>query len=156
MPRSVRKTNRDIANVADEIYSQTGEMPSHEEIAETLGISMQKYWEQTSQNNIFGFLSLDLIIEEGGSISDSKGVSNTENTNSPENSLLDMELSENLLNEIETLRDREKSVLQMYYGNNLSMKEIAEILEVSEPRISQIHAAAVKKLRGKMQDYVEI
>ena len=156
MPRSVRKTNRDIANVADEIYSQTGEMPSHEEIAETLGISMQKYWEQTSQNNIFGFLSLDLIIEEGGSISDSKGVSNTENTNSPENSLLDMELSENLLSEIETLRDREQSVLQMYYGNNFSMKEIAEILEVSEPRISQIHAAAVKKLRGKMQDYVEI
>ena len=44
----------------------------------------------------------------------------------------------------------------MYYGNNLSMKEIAEILEVSEPRISQIHAAAIKKLRGKMQDYVEI
>ena len=156
VPRSVRKTNRDIANVADEIYSQTGEMPSHEEIAETLGISMQKYWEQTSQNNIFGFLSLDLIVEEGGSISDSKGVSNTENTNSPENSLLDMELSENLLNEIETLRDREQSVLQMYYGNNLSMKEIAEILEVSEPRISQIHAAAIKKLRGKMQDYVEI
>ena len=155
VPRSVRKTNRDIANIIDDIYTRTGEVPSHEEIADILGISMQKYWEQTSQNNIYGFLSLDLIIEEGGSVAEAKTISNTGLDNSPESNLLDLELNENLIREISGLRDREKEVLQMYYGGNFSMKEIAEILGVSEPRVSQIHAAAIKKLRLKMQDYVE-
>lgn len=155
VPRSVRKVNRDIANIIDNIYAQTGEIPSHEEIAAILDISMQKYWELTSQNNIFGFLSLDLLVEEGGTIAESKQVNASEGGNTPEKSLLEMELNENLLKEISSLREREQSVLKMYYGENLSMKEIAEILEVSEPRISQIHSTAIKKLRGKMQGYVE-
>ncbi len=154
VPRSVRKASRDIANITDEIYARTGEMPSHEEIAEALGISMQKYWEQTSQNNIFGFLSLDSLMEEGVSVADYKRGSLKEAENLPEKNLLNMELNENLAKEVGTLRDREKTVLELYYGSNLSMKDIAERLDVSEPRISQIHASAIKKLRNKMQEYI--
>lgn len=155
VPRSVRKTNRDIANVVDEIYSVTGEIPTPEEIADKLGISMQKYWEQTSKNNIFGFISLDTVLEETGSIAYEKKVNATETDNSPEKSLLEMELNEKLLSKISSLRDREKQVLDMYYSRNMSMKEIAMALEVSEPRVSQIHSTAIKKLREKMQEYIE-
>ena len=133
----------------------TGEIPTPEEIAARLGISMQKYWEQTSKNNIFGFISLDTVLEENGSIADERQVNAIETDNSPEKSLLDMELNENLLSKIASLRDREKQVLDMYYSRNMSMKDIAESLNVSEPRVSQIHSIAIKKLREKMQEYIE-
>lgn len=154
VPRSVRKTNRDIANIVDEIYSTTGEIPTPEEIASRLGISMQKYWEQTSRNNIFGFISLDTVLEEGGSVGDERGLSIPDPDNSPEKSLLSMELNESLRANIALLRDREQEVLDLYYRQDLSMKEIAQRFGVSEPRVSQIHASAIRKLRDKMQEYV--
>lgn len=155
VPRSVRKVNKDIANIMDESYAQTGEMPTHEEIAEKLGLSMQKYWELTSKNNIFGFISLDTLTEEAGSISELKKVNSEGIENAPEKSLLKLELNKNLLFQVESLRDREQEVLSMYYKDSFSMREIAEHMGISEPRVSQIHSTAIKKLREKMREYVE-
>lgn len=56
---------------------------------------------------------------------------------------------------IEVLREREKQVITMYYHKNLNMREIAEHLEISEPRVSQIHANALRKLRNEMNRFME-
>lgn len=155
VPRSIRKANKDINAATEMLYAQTGKTPTADEVANFMGLSIQKYWEQTSKNNIFGFLSLDTIMEEAGEIADFKKVSSLEMDRSPESVLLDSELDENLKKSLSHLRDRERSVINMYYHENLSMKEIASILNVSEPRISQIHAAAIKKLRGSMKEYIQ-
>ena len=155
VPRSVRKANKDINAATEALYAKTGRMPTPDEVASFMGLSVQKYWEQTSKNNIFGFLSLDTIMEEAGEVADFKKVSSFEADGSPESILLENELDENLREGLKNLRDREKSVINLYYQENLSMKQIASILNVSEPRISQIHATALKKLRGSMQEYIQ-
>ncbi|MDO4710771.1 MAG: FliA/WhiG family RNA polymerase sigma factor [Peptostreptococcaceae bacterium] len=155
VPRSIRKANKDINIATETLYAKTGKTPTANEVADFMGMSVQKYWEQTSKNNIFGFLSLDTILEEAGEIADFKRVSSLESDRSPESTLLELEMDETLKKGLNDLRERERSVIDMYYHKNLSMKEIAAILNVSEPRISQIHAAAIKKLRGSMKEYMQ-
>ncbi len=155
VPRSVRKANKNITLATDELYAKTGKAPTAEEVADFMGISVKKYWEQTSKNNIFGFVSLDSIMEEAGEITEFKRLSSMEEERSPESAVLDSELDEKLKKGLDALREKEKSVIDMYYQKNLSMKEISSILHVSEPRISQIHAKAIKKLRVSMKEYIQ-
>ena len=68
--------------------------------------------------------------------------------------MLRQEMLETLTKAIESLRENEQTVISLYYQKNLSMKEIAQVLEVSEPRISQIHARAIQKLRDYMTSYM--
>ncbi len=155
VPRSVRKANKDINAATEALYAKNGKMPTPDEVANFMGVSVQKYLEQSSKGNVFGFLSLDTIMEEAGEISEFKKISSVEADGTPESILLDNELDQNLRESLSHLRDREKSVINLYYQENLSMKQIASILNVSEPRISQIHATALKKLRGSMQEYIQ-
>ena len=64
------------------------------------------------------------------------------------------ELLETLTQGVASLRENEQLVVSLYYQKNLSMKEIAQVLEVSEPRISQIHSRAIQKLRTYMKQYM--
>ena len=72
----------------------------------------------------------------------------------PEDSLLRQELLDTLTDAISSLRENEQLVVSLYYRKNLSMKEIAQVMEVSEPRISQIHTRAIQKLRLYMKRYM--
>ena len=68
--------------------------------------------------------------------------------------MLRQELLETLTKAIESLRENEQTVISLYYKKNLSMKEIAQVMEVSEPRISQIHSRAIQKLKLYMNRYI--
>ena len=68
--------------------------------------------------------------------------------------MLRQELLETLTKAIESLRENEQTVISLYYHKNLSMKEIAQVMEVSEPRISQIHSRAIQKLKLYMNRYM--
>ena len=72
----------------------------------------------------------------------------------PEDSLLRQELLDTLAEGICSLRENEQMVVSLYYRKNLSMKEIAQVMEVSEPRISQIHSRAIQKLKLYMKQYM--
>lgn len=72
----------------------------------------------------------------------------------PEAVFQEKEIQQVLAQGISNLRENEQMVLSLYYEKNLHMKEIAQVLEVSEPRISQIHARAIQKLRIYMQEYM--
>ena len=75
-------------------------------------------------------------------------------TGRPEDSLLRRELLDTLTEGITSLRENEQLVISLYYKKNLSMKEIAQVMEVSEPRISQIHSRAIQKLKLYMKRYM--
>ena len=95
-------------------------------------------------------LSLDSVLEDrdqGMDVADS-------GSDHPEDSLLRQELLEKLTDGIESLRENEQLVISLYYKKNLSMKEIAQVMEVSEPRISQIHSRAIQKLKLYMKQYM--
>ncbi|MGB5823192.1 MAG: sigma-70 family RNA polymerase sigma factor, partial [Proteocatella sp.] len=131
-----------------------GKMPTDDEIAGHLGINIDQYWEKVSKSNFFGILSLELITEETGENRKSSKLPPTNAENSPENILINGEMERVLQNCLDVLREREKEVIIMYYHQNKNMREIAEALSVSEPRISQIHSNAIKKLRLEMKKFM--
>ena len=152
VPRSVRRKAREIDQASVELYSELGRCPTDEEIAGRLGVTSQQYQEDLANSALCNLLSLDSIFddqEQGGmDVADSGGGGRLED------SLLRQELLDTLAEGICSLRENEQMVVSLYYRKNLSMKEIAQVMEVSEPRISQIHSRAIQKLKLYMKQYM--
>ena len=152
VPRSVRRKAREIDQASIELYAELGRCPTDDEIAGRLGISSQQYQEDLAHSALCNLLSLDSIFddqEQGGmDVADNAG------TGRPEDSLLRQELLDTLTDAISSLRENEQMVVSLYYRKNLSMKEIAQVMEVSEPRISQLHSRAIQKLKLYMKQYM--
>ena len=133
-----------------ENYETVGTLRS--EIAGRLGVTQDQYQEDLANSSLCNILSLDSIFddpEQGGmDVPDSGSVGR------PEDSLLRRELLDTLTEGITSLRENEQLVISLYYRKNLSMKEIAQVMEVSEPRISQIHSRAIQKLKLYMNRYI--
>ena len=129
MPRNVRKESKEIDEAMKTLYETLGRYPTNQEIADFMHISLEKYLKNLSKTNLYNVVSLDYLIAEkmGEQVSDP--VSNGES--SPESQL----------------EKKEQIVLSLYYRKELTMKEIAEVLDLSEPRISQIHASALRSLK---------
>ena len=152
VPRSVRRKAREIDQASVELYSELGRYPTDEEIAGRLGVSQEQYQEDLANSSLCNILSLDSIFDD----QDQGGLDVADNsaTGRPEDSLLRRELLDTLTEGITSLRENEQLVISLYYKKNLSMKEIAQVMEVSEPRISQIHSRAIQKLKLYMKRYM--
>ena len=152
VPRSVRRKAREIDQASVELYCELGRYPTDEEIAGRLGVSQAQYQEDLANSSLCNLLSLDSIFDDP----DQGGLDVADNGSGsrPEDSLLRRELLETLTDGITSLRENEQLVISLYYKKNLSMKEIAQVMEVSEPRISQIHSRAIQKLKLYMKHYM--
>ena len=152
VPRSVRRKAREIEQAGAELYAELGRYPTDEEIAGRLGVTPEQYQEDLANSSLCNILSLDAVFEDrdqgGVDVVDSASASR------PEDSLLRQELLDTLAEGITSLRENEQLVVSLYYKKNLSMKEIAQVMEVSEPRISQIHSRAIQKLKLYMKRYM--
>ena len=152
VPRSVRRKARDIDQASSELFAELGRYPTDREMADRLGVTQDQYQEDLANSSLCNILSLDSIFddpEQGGmDVPDSGSVGR------PEDSLLRRELLDTLTEGITSLRENEQLVISLYYRKNLSMKEIAQVMEVSEPRISQLHSRAIQKLKLYMNQYM--
>ena len=153
VPRSVRRKARDIDQASSELFSELGRYPTDQEMASRLGVSQDQYQEDLANSSMCNVLSLDAIFEDreengGAELPDGSQDSR------PEDSMLRQELLETLTKAITSLRENEQMVISLYYQKNLSMKEIAQVMEVSEPRISQLHSRAIQKLKLYMNQYM--
>ena len=155
VPRSIRKSAKELSEAVNQLYTELGRMPRDEEIAEHMNLTIEQYREKVSKSNFFGILSLEVITEENGEARKTAKLPADDIKNTPENILISSEMDSELRKGIEVLREREKQVITMYYHKNLNMREIAEHLEISEPRVSQIHANALRKLRNEMNRFME-
>ena len=151
IPRSVRKNARDIDEVTTKLYNELGRYPTPEEIASYLNISLEKYQEAQRKTTLYNVLSLDLVLDEGGENKKTVYLPSKDENEQPELKCLKKESGEVLAEGIRKLKENEQLVISMYYVEELNMKQIAEVLSVSEPRVSQIHANAVKKLKTYLQ-----
>ncbi|MCI8285006.1 MAG: FliA/WhiG family RNA polymerase sigma factor [Firmicutes bacterium] len=155
IPRSVRKKAKEIDKAAMDLYEKNGVMPEDSEVAEYMKMSLDKYYKTVGAMNLYNVISLDSIVTEfqdSFNVMPLSGQSDTEG--SPIESLQKKELNKVLIEAINDLSDREKLIISLYYRKELSMKEISNILEVSEPRVSQLHSSAIRKLRIALQPYV--
>jgi len=131
--------------VENQLQMQLGRSPTSEEVAEKLGITDEEMmdWEQAFQANVHQ--SLDSVYDDF-----SIWFVSPENT--PEENMSDGQLREILKTALRTLPEREALVIQLYYVEELNVYEIAEVLEVTTGRVSQIKKAAIGRLRNFIQD----
>ncbi len=154
LPRSVRKRSRDIDTASTELYHSLGRQPNEAEICTKLGISQERYREDLVSIDLCNVISLESLFERRDLVPLGSTLSAEENTTQPEQQLQAMEFRAQLEDAIRTLREKEQLVLSLYYQEELTMREISMILEISEPRVSQIHSKAIQKLRLTLENYL--
>ena len=156
IPRTIRQKQKKIEAVIKEIELSTGHNATEEEIANGLGISEDEYTDWQSQIKITGLVSLNEYMEQGSDVSQDYSRHTTSRFESPEERIEKEELSKVLGEALELLTEKEKKVITLYYYEELTLKEISNVLEVSESRISQLHTRALQKMKSKMGNYMGI
>jgi len=154
IPRTIRQKQKKIDTVMKEIESTTGRAATDEEIAKALGISQDEYSTWQSQMKITGVVSLNEFMDSGSEIPADQ--TNQRRFDSPEEVIEKEELKKVLKDALELLTEKEKKVILLYYYEDLTLKEISNVLEVSESRISQLHTRALQKLKTKMGNYMGV
>ena len=154
IPRSIRQKQKKIESAYQALESRYGRNVTDEDVAEELNITIEEFEDWQSQTNITNIISLDEFLEQGPETKTEQYIATT--FDQPERIVEQNELKEVLINALETLTEKEKKVIVLYYYEELTLKEISKILEVSESRISQLHTKALKKLKGKLGVNIDV
>jgi RNA polymerase sigma factor FliA len=154
VPRSTRAKARSIEKAVNKLENQLGREPSEVEIAKTLQISMEDLQYALKDVSVTSLLSLDELICREDDNRQVPRIETVENTTTVD-VLHDMEKTELrvfLIHAISNLSEQERLVVSLYYYEELTLKEIGEIMLISESRVSQIHTRAVTRLRAMIRD----
>lgn len=154
IPRTIRQKQKKIDAVSKEIEAASGRNAKDSEIADKLGISDEEYTDWQSQMKITNMVSLNEYMEQGSDIPN--GNSASSQFAMPEEAFEQNELKQVLKDALELLTEKERKVIELYYYEELTLKEISAVLEVSESRISQLHTKALQKMKTKMGKYMGI
>lgn len=154
IPRTVRQKQKRIENAIKEIESATGKEATDTEIAKALGIEPDELDDWRNRAKITNIISLDEFMEQGAEVPYERQEKSV--FDMPEQKVENDELRRMLEQSLEALTDKEKKVILLYYYEELTLKEISRILEVSESRVSQLHTRAIQKMKKKLGAYFEI
>jgi len=151
-PRSLRSMARKVGAARDKLRHEKGLEPSSEDLAEELGTTPEHVEETMSQLQTAQILSLDdYLLPEDRSDGRKLDVTTGDTGRTPEDDLQQSEKQEILVDAILKLPEQQQKVLNLYYYEELTLKEIGAVLEVSESRICQVHGAAIKTLKKAVQ-----
>lgn len=156
IPRTIRQKQKKIDTVIRDIEIKYGRSATDEEIAAGLGITGEEYLDWQSQMKITNIVSLNEFLEQGSEVPNEANQGRSTQFDSPEAVLERDELKKILVEALDLLTEKERKVIALYYYEELTLKEISNILGVSESRISQLHTRALQKMRGKMGNYIGI
>lgn len=151
LPRSVRKLVKEIERAYVELETKFKRMPSEEEVASFLDIPVKKMEEIYAKVDAGNVSSLDDTVYDGNDSTTT--LANTVEDKKVENPQVELEKSElraTLIERLEELNEKERMVITLYYYEKLTLKEIGQVLEISESRVSQIHSKAIFKLKSKL------
>ena len=154
MPRNVRQRAKEIDAAVSDLSTALGRRPTDAEVAGHLGVSQERYQRDTANIALSNVLSLDMLMDTRETDGSPLELPSSDPRSQPEAALQERELQRALAEGIAGLRKNEQIVLSLYYEKNLHLKEIAQVMELSEPRISQIHTRAIQKLRTHMEAYL--
>ncbi|WP_294946705.1 RNA polymerase sigma factor FliA [Sulfurivirga sp.] len=148
-PRSVHRKAREVSEAIAAVEARTGREARDEEVAEELGLSLAEYHRILQDTNSAQLLSIDepdhSELDEDQLVSDMPA---------PVAEVMEEGFQQALAQEIDRLPEKEKLVMALYYDEELNLKEIGQILGVSESRVSQIHSQAVKRLRARLKNWL--
>lgn len=151
LPRTLRKVSKNIEAAYIEIEREKGRPATDEEVCGYLNISIKELDEYFSKINVANIYSLEESIGDSEDGSSTLGsIIEDKKSENPQEKLEKKEIKEALLEGIKGLTEKERTVITLYYYEELTLKEIGKVMDISESRVSQIHSKTVLKLRAKL------
>ena len=151
LPRSLRKSLRRVEGAIAKLEQRLGRAPLEGELAKELNVSLPEYQSLLQEARGYTLLHID---DFNGDAEDGYLERHCpDNRDNPFDRCQDAQFRAELVKAIDVLPEREKLLLSLYYEQELNFKEIAEVLEVSESRVCQLHGQAVARLRSRMRDW---
>jgi RNA polymerase sigma factor for flagellar operon FliA len=153
VPRSVRARARDIERAIADLEARLTRAPTDEEIADKLGITEEEFQDSLMEISRSSIAALDELWASPGSSGDAVALIDTiedPQAAEPQMAMAHTELREALGDAISRLPEREKLVVTLYYYEELTLREIGEVLGVTESRVSQLHTKAILRLNARL------
>jgi RNA polymerase sigma factor FliA len=157
-PRSLRRWDRDVNKTRDDFIRLEGRRPTREELADAMGVTTAELHERIDQISRarVGSLNTLVVTEDDTQIEKIDTLPSTDRDCDPELSANLGQAKERLRTAFDTLPERERKVAILLYVYNLTLREIGEILGVTESRICQIHTKVLRKLRTKLEVHEQL
>ena len=155
IPRSLRQKQKKIDAAMSKIEAQKGSVATDEELAQELGITLDEFNDWQGKTKATNLISLDEYTETQGTEAKMDSVTNAR-FDQPEDVVEKEELKKMIVEAISLLTDKERSVVTLYYYEEMTLKEISLVLDVSESRVSQLHTKALLKMKSKLGPYLNI
>lgn len=152
IPRSVRQKQKKIDAAMAKIEIESGHVATDEELAAELEITVEELDNWNGQTKVTNLISLDDFVEQGSEIK--MDATHNSHFEQPEAVVEKEELTRVIETAIGELTEKERSVVLFYYYEDLSLKEISKVLDVSESRVSQLHTKALQKMKKHMGGYM--
>lgn len=150
VPRGVRKFAKEYDSAYSDLYARLDREPTREELAEKLGITVEKLDSFSARSAAAQTLSFEELLFSGFEAAADSG-----EFSEAEKNLMLCERREQLVRAINGLKEKERTVITLYYYEKLKYSEIAQVLGISESRVCQIHSKAVEKLRESLSEYMK-
>lgn len=152
IPRGIRKFSKDADAMFSRLYNELGREPTNAELAKGLGISEEKLMKGLAASASAASFSFEEMMEQGNAdFGESK---QSDGTWEAEKRLHNRERVEMLAKAIDGLNDQQRTVVSLYYYEQLRFSDIAKVMSVSESRVCQIHSKAMMKLRHSLDSYI--
>lgn len=147
-PRSVHRKARAVTQAIRDVEARTGGDASAEDIARELGMSMAEYGKVLRDTSVCRLFSLEELVGDNGQQYEPEARPDAD----PLAQLMEQDLQQALATTIAGLSEREQLVMSLYYDDELNLREIGEVLGVSESRVCQIHGQALMRIRARVED----
>lgn len=150
IPRSTRQKYKRVEEAISKAQRLYGSEMTDEHIAAELNVTLEEYAKLIGEVTTYSVVSLEEKLEDNSNFD----IAASDSDYQPEERFTNLEVKRILAETIEHLPEKEKKVMQLYYYSELTYKEIAVILQITESRVSQIHTKAVSKLRISLNDLI--
>ena len=153
LPRSIRRRATQIENAIGRLQAELGKAPSDKQVAEALEMTVATYRQALGQMN-YMIISLDTPLDlngEGANVGLAEALEDSQATDAL-GRVEEEEMRGRLQNAIETLPERERILLSLYYFEELTMREIGQVLNLSQSRVCQLHARSILNLRASLRN----
>jgi RNA polymerase sigma factor for flagellar operon FliA len=152
IPRSIRKVINKLMSAYHELEQQLGRPARDEEMAEQLGLQMDDFYRLLKQSAGVPLISLDVVMDPEDKRRDILSCIVDPKSSNAFGVLGLNEVKDSVARAIEDLPEKEREVISLYYYDELTMKEIGEVLDLTESRVSQIHTKAILRLRVRISN----
>jgi len=152
IPRSIRKVINKLMGAYHELEQQLGRPARDEEMAEQLGLQMDDFYRLLKQSAGVPLISLDVVMDPEDKRRDVLSCIVDPKSSNAFGLLGLNEVKDSVARAIEDLPEKEREVISLYYYDELTMKEIGEVLDLTESRVSQIHTKAILRLRVRINN----